>query len=62
MGGDPALILPNVEEHREHALLGAGSWVQVVGKDFMERCSAVVNHHLAPFEVTLTEGGCDVED
>ena len=60
--GDPALMLADIQEHGEHALLGGGARIEVVGKDLMERVAALVDDHLLALEVGQAEGRRHVDD
>ena len=64
VGGDPAvaLLLADVEQDGEDALLGARARVQVVGEDLVKRLRAVVDHHLLVAEVRLAERRRHVDD
>ena len=57
VGGDPALVLPDVQQDAVHALLGGGAGIEVVGKDLVEVLAPAVDHHLLAVEVGVAEGG-----
>ena len=59
---DPALVLADVQQHREHALLGGGAGIEVVGEDLVQRVAALVHDHLAAVEVGQAEGRRDIDD
>ena len=60
--GDPALMLADIQEHGEHALLGGGTRIEVVGKDLMERVAALVDDDLLALKVGVPEGGRHIDD
>ena len=60
--GDPALVLADVEQHGEHALLGGGTRIEVVGEDLVQLLAALVDDDLLAVEVGVPEGGRHIDD
>ena len=62
VGGHPAFLLADVEQHGINALLRGRAGVEVVGKDLMAVVEAVMDADLTAVEVGVAEGGGDVDD
>ena len=60
--GYPALILADVEKHREHALLRGGAGIEVICKDLVQVLAALVDNDLLAVEVSVTERRGDIDD
>ena len=60
--GDPALVLADVQQDGEHALLGRGAGIEVVGKDLMQVLAAAVDNHLLAVKMGVTERRRHIDD
>ena len=62
VAADPALVLADVEKHRVNALFCRGTWIEVIGEDFVKVFAAVVHHDLLAVKVRVPEGRGNVDD
>ena len=57
VGGDPAFLGANRQQHAVHALLRARAGIQVESKDLMHVGQAMVDDHLFPIAVRVAKRG-----
>ena len=61
MVGYPALVLADIEQHGEHALLCGGAGIEVIGKDLVQLLAALMHNDLLAGEMRVSEGRSDID-
>ena len=62
VAADPALLLADVEQNGEHALLRAGTGIEIIGKDLVQHLGAVVDHDLLAVKMRVAERRRNIDD
>ena len=62
MAADPSLLLADVEQQGENALLGAGARIEVISPDLVQLLRAVVHDDLLAVEMRVAERRRDIDD
>jgi len=62
VGGDPALLLADVQQNTVNALFSGGAGIEIIGENLMQIPAAAVNHHLLSIEAGMAEGRRYVND